>query len=96
MVIIRGAWRTAVTNVATDLAGLGGVMVVYLKTKHQTLAIANTYWPVKNALERDNSNSLQNKYKRWMRSVICMVNRLTFLDASSRYDLINKDPSDTP
>ena len=69
MVIIRGAWRTAVTNVATDPAGLGGVMVVYLKTKHQTLAIANTYWPVKNALERESSNSLQNKYKRWMRSV---------------------------
>ena len=36
---------------ATDPACLGGVMVVYLKTKHQTLAIANTYWPVKNALE---------------------------------------------
>ena len=68
MVIIRGAWRTAVTNVASDPAGLGGVMVVYLKTKRQTLAIANTYWPVKNALERENSNSLQNKYKRWMRS----------------------------
>jgi hypothetical protein len=44
LVIIRGAWRTAVTNVTVDPAGLGGVMVVYLKTKHQTLAIANTYW----------------------------------------------------
>ena len=44
-------------------------MVVYLKTKHQTLAIANTYWPVKTPTEKVNSNSLYNKYKRWMRSV---------------------------
>ncbi len=51
------------TNVAVDPAGLGGVMVVYLKTKHQTLAIANTYWPVKTPLEKVNSNSLHKKYK---------------------------------
>ena len=69
LVIIRGAWRTAVTNVAVDPAGLGGVMVVYLKTKHQALAIANTYWPVKTLTEKVNSNSLYNKYKRWMKSV---------------------------
>jgi hypothetical protein len=40
LVIIRGAWRTAVTNVAVDPSELGGVMMVYLKTKHQTLTIA--------------------------------------------------------
>ena len=45
LVIVRGAWRNAVRNCTTDRAGLGGLMVIYLKTKCHEIAIANTYWP---------------------------------------------------
>ena len=69
LVIVRAAWRTAVTNVVRDKAGLGGVLVIYLKTRRHTIAIANTYWPARTCETRVDSNSLYSKYKKWMREV---------------------------
>ena len=79
LVIIRGAWRTAVRNSATDRAGLGGLLIVYLKTKCSTLAIANTYWPTLPANAKDTSNALHNKYVRWMRSVNMTGNPIDYI-----------------
>ena len=64
LVIIRGAWRTAVCNTVTDRAGLGGLLMVYLKTKSSTIAIANTYWPTLPTTDKEISNALHNKYVR--------------------------------
>ena len=48
LVIVRQLWKKCVTNVWTDRAKLGGLMILYLKTANQkTLAIGNTYWPTK-------------------------------------------------
>ena len=56
-------------NTSTDRAGLGGLLMVRLKTKCRTIAIANTYWPTLPSKDKEDSNALQNKYIRWMKSV---------------------------
>ena len=45
--------------------------MVHLKTKCKTISIANTYWPTLLSDDEEDSNSLQNKYIRWMKNV-CM------------------------
>ena len=89
LVIVRQLWKNCVTNVWTDRAKLGGLMILYLKTANQkTLAIGNTYWPTKpgsvKAVDNDLppaavNNSLWNKYTKWLSNLKERQDPITYL-----------------
>ena len=89
LAIVRQLWKNCVTNVWTDRAKLGGLMILYLKTANQkVLAIGNNYWPTKpgtvKAVDNDPppvavNNSLWNKYAKWLSNLKERQDPITYL-----------------